>query len=265
MPKTLSVAIVTLNEAANLPRTLASVRFANEVVVVDSGSTDATAEIAEQAGARLVEEPWKGFARQKNSAIAHTTGDWVLSLDADEEVSTELAREIEALLAGEPAFGAYRIPRLNHFLGRPLKHGGYWPDPKLRLFRRGAARFEDRPVHETMRADCSLGQLKGHLIHHCYPTLDEYIEHMNRYSRSSAEMLVAAGCTSGPLRTFVWNALLNPGATFLYNYILRLGFLDGREGLLQHLNHAAYIHWKFAKAWEAGGRRASNEDGHAAR
>lgn len=264
MPHTLSVAIITLNEAVNLPRTLASLRLANEVVVVDSGSTDATAEIAEQAGARLIEEPWKGFARQKNSAIAHTTGDWVLSLDADEEVSAELAREIEALLAGVPAFGAYRIPRLNHFLGRPLRHGGYWPDPKLRLFRRGAARFEDRPVHETMRADCTVGQLRGHLIHHCYPTLDEYIEHMNRYSRASAEMLVAAGRTSRSLPVFVWNALLNPGATFLYNYVFRLGFLDGREGLLQHLNHAAYIHWKFAKAWEAA-RGASSVNGRALR
>jgi glycosyltransferase involved in cell wall biosynthesis len=250
MPNTLSAAIITLNEAANLPRTLASVRFAKEVVVVDSGSTDATVEIAGRAGARLFEEPWKGFAGQKNSAIAHATGDWVLSLDADEEVSPELAREIEALLAGEPAFAAYRIPRLNHFLGRPLQHGGYWPDPKLRLFRRGAAQFEDRPVHETLQAQCPAGRLKGCLIHHCYPTLDEYIEHMNRYSAVSAEMLVRAGRTSRSLPAFLWNALVNPAATFLYNYIFRLGFLDGREGLLQHLNHSVYIHWKFAKAWE---------------
>jgi glycosyltransferase involved in cell wall biosynthesis len=255
MPNTLSVVIVTLNEAANLPRMLASVRFAQEIVIVDSGSTDATVEIAEKAGARLFEEPWKGFARQKNSAIAHATGDWVLSLDADEEVSPQLAREIEALLAGGPAFGAYRIPRLNHFLGRPLRHGGYWPDPKLRLFRRGMAQFEDRPVHETMQASCAIGELKGWLIHHCYPTLDEYIEHMNRYSSASAEMLTASGRTSRSLPAFLWNALLNPAATFVYNYIFRFGFLDGREGLLQHLNHSVYIHWKFVKAWRAGSPR----------
>ena len=151
MPKTLSVALITRNEAANLPRTLASVRWANEIVVVDSGSTDATLAIARDAGARVFEESWKGFAAQKNSAIAHSTGDWILSLDADEEVSPELAQEIQALLGGEPAFSAYRIPRLNHFLGRPLRHGGYWPDPKLRLFRRGTAQFADRPVHETMQ------------------------------------------------------------------------------------------------------------------
>jgi len=256
MPNTLSVAIITLNEAENLPRTLASVGFAGEIVLVDSGSTDATVEIAKQAGARIFEEPWKGFAGQKNAAIAHATGDWVLSLDADEEVSPELRREIETLLAGEPAMGAYRIPRLNHFMGRPLKHGGYWPDPKLRLSRRGAAQFEDRPVHETMKAECPAGQLKGCLIHHCYSTLDEYIEHMNRYSTASAEMMVRASRTSRSLFAFLWNALVNPAATFVYNYGFRLGFLDGREGLVQHLNHSVYIHWKFVKAWQAGRARS---------
>lgn len=253
MPKTLSVAIITKNEAANLPRTLASLRplaeIVAEIVVLDSGSTDATLLIAREAGARVFEEPWKGFAAQKNSAIAHTTGDWVLSLDADEEVSPELAREIQSVLAAEQSFAAYRIPRLNHFLGRPLRHGGYWPDPKLRLFRRGAARFAERPVHETMQADAPVGQLKCHLIHHCYPTLAEYVEHMNRYSSIAAEALVAQGRAGSSWPWLVWNAILNPAATFLYNYVLRLGFLDGRAGLLQHVNHSFYIHWKFAKAW----------------
>jgi glycosyltransferase involved in cell wall biosynthesis len=251
MPKTLSVALITLNEAANLPRTLASVSWAREIVVVDSGSTDATVEIARKAGARVVEEPWKGFAAQKNSTIAHATGEWILSLDADEEVSPELAREMQALLAGEPAFGAFRIPRLNHFLGRPLRHGGYWPDPKLRLFRSGKARFAERPVHETMETAGPVGTLKNPLIHHCYPTLEDYIEHMNRYSSAGARMLVDSGRAPSSLGSLVWNALLNPAATFVYNYIFRLGFLDGREGLLQHLNHSVYIHWKFVKAWQA--------------
>ena len=249
MPKTLSVALITRNEAGYLPHTLWSVRWTQEIVVVDSGSTDTTREIARSAGARVFAEPWNGFAAQKNSAIAHTTGDWILSLDADEEVSPELAREIQALLAGEPAFAAYRIPRLNHFLGRPLHHGGYWPDPKLRFFRSGAARFLDRPVHETMQADGPVGTLKGHLIHHCYPTLEDYIEHIDRYSTISAQALVASGRAGRSWPWLVWTALLNPAATFLYNYIVRLGFLDGREGLLQHLNHSVYIHWKFVKAW----------------
>jgi len=254
MPKTLSVALITRNEAANLPRTLASVRWAQEIVIVDSGSTDATVAIARDAAARVFEEPWKGFAAQKNSAIAHTTGDWILSLDADEEVSPELTQEIQALLAGEPAFSAWRIPRLNHFLGVPLRHGGYWPDPKLRLFRRGAAQFAARPVHETMQIIGEpagpIGQLKGHLIHHCYPTLTDYLEHMNRYSSIAAESLVASGRARSSWPWLAWNALLNPAATFLYNYVFRLGFLDGRAGLLQHINHSFYITWKYAKAHE---------------
>lgn len=250
VPLSLSVVLITLNEAANLPRTLASVRGMGEIIVVDSGSTDATLEIARESGAQVFTESWKGFGAQKNSAISHAAGDWVLSLDADEEVSPALRSEIEALLASEPACAAYFIPRLNHFLGSPLRHGGYWPDPKLRLFRRGAARFEERPVHETMKAIGPAGQLKGHLIHHCYPTLSEYIEHMNRYSTAGAGMLVERGRAGTSWTWLAWNAVANPWATFLYNYIFRFGFLDGRAGLLQHLNHSVYIHWKFAKAWE---------------
>jgi glycosyltransferase involved in cell wall biosynthesis len=251
MSKTLSVVLITLNEAANLPRTLKSVSWAQEIVVVDSGSADATVEIAQKAGARVFEEPWKGFAEQKNSTIAHASNQWILSLDADEEVSQELARELQALLADEPAFSAYRIPRLNHFLGRPLRHGGYWPDPKLRLFRSGAARFADRPVHETMESTGPVGTLKNPLLHHCYPTLEDYIEHMNRYSSAGAKMLLDSGRAPRSLPALAWNAVLNPAATFLYNYFVRLGFLDGREGLLQHMNHSFYIHWKFVKAWQA--------------
>ncbi len=256
MAKTLSVAVITLNEAANLARTLGSVRWAGEIVVVDCGSTDATLEIARGSGARVFEEPWKGFAAQKNSAIAKASGDWVLSLDADEEVSPALAQEIQALMAGEPEFAAYRIPRLNHFLGRALRHGGYWPDPKLRLFRRGSASFEERPVHETMKAAGTVGRLKNPLLHHCYPTLEDYTEHMNRYSTLGAREIIDSGRAGGSSFWLVWNAYLNPAATFAYNYFFRLGFLDGREGWLQHLNHSVYIHWKFAKAWRGarGGR-----------
>lgn len=251
MSNSLSVALITRNEAANLPRTLKSISWAQEIVVVDSGSTDATREIAEANGARFFAEPWKGFGGQKNLAIARATGEWVLSLDADEEVSAALAGEIQQLLAGKPRFDAYRIPRLNHFLGRPLRHGGYWPDPKLRLFRKGAAQFEERAVHESMRASGPVGQLKRPLIHHCYPTLADYIEHMNRYSGLAAAKLAADGRAGQGTAAFVWNTLLNPAATFAWNYFCRLGFLDGREGLLQHLNHSVYIHWKYAKAWEA--------------
>jgi glycosyltransferase involved in cell wall biosynthesis len=249
MPNTLSVVLITLNEAANLPRTLASIRGLGEIIVVDSGSTDATLDIARNFGAQVFTETWKGFGPQKNSAISHATTGWILSLDADEEVSPALASEIQTLLEGNPTCNAYLVPRLNHFLGRPLRHGGYWPDPKLRLFRRGTARFSDRPVHETMQTNEPLGRLRGHLIHHCYPTLSEYIEHMNRYSDLNAWMLADSGLAGTSWPWLVWNALINPAATFLYNYVFRFGFLDGRAGLLQHINHSVYIHWKFAKAW----------------
>ena len=251
MANTLSVVLITLNETSNLARTLKSVDWAQEIVVVDSGSTDGTVELSRTAGAKVFQEPWKGFAAQKNSAIGHSTCDWVLSLDADEEVSPELAREIRALLATTPASGAYRIPRLNHFLGRPLRHGGYWPDPKLRLFKRGRARFAERAVHETMESSETPGTLNSPLLHHCYPTMDEYLEHMNRYSTLSAKILVDSGRAPRTVLALLWQSVANPVATFFYNYIFRLGFLDGPEGFLQHFNHSIYIHWKYAKAWRA--------------
>jgi glycosyltransferase involved in cell wall biosynthesis len=250
MTLTLSVAIITKNEEANLPRTLASVRWADEVVIVDDGSTDRTPEIAREFGAKFFSEEWKGFGAQKNSAIAKCTSDWVLSLDADEEVSPELANEIRALLASQAQCDAFFLPRRNFFLGRWMRHGGYYPDPKLRLFRRGTAQFEERAVHETIRPTGPTGRLHGDLLHHAYATLDSYIEHMNRYSALGAAQAIARGKTSQSLFGFFWNVWIVPIATFKYNYILRLGFLDGREGFLQHLYHSAYVSWKYAKAWE---------------
>lgn len=251
MPQSLSVVLITCNEAANLPRTLASVAWARQIVVLDSGSSDETEAIARAAGAEFFFEPWQGFAAQKNAALDRATGDWVLSLDADEELSPALIAEIQQLLAQEKIEEkAYKIPRLNHFLGAPLRHGGYWPDPKLRLFPRGAARFRERAVHETMETALPVAQLHGHLLHHCYATLDEYIEHMNRYSAAAARQLAAEGRAPRSFAALFAQALLNPAATFLYNYLVRGGFLDGRAGLLQHLNHSAYIHWKYVKAWE---------------
>jgi len=254
MPLTLSVAIITKNEEANLARTLESVRWADETVIVDCGSTDRTEEIARSFGAKFFVENWKGFGVQKNSAISKCSGDWILALDADEEVSPELADEIRLLLAASPSQEAYFLPRRNFFLGRWIRHGGYYPDPKLRLFRRGAARFEERAVHETIRTTGPAGHLRGDLLHHAYPTLDAYIEHMNRYSSLGATQAVARDKTSRNILSFWWNVFLVPVATFKYNYFFRLGFLDGREGFLQHLYHSAYVSWKYAKAWERARR-----------
>jgi glycosyltransferase involved in cell wall biosynthesis len=272
----LSVVIITFNEEANIGRTLASVKplvadGKGEIIVVDSGSNDGTVGIAKSFGAKVFVEEWKGFGAQKNSAIDKAMGDWILSLDADEEVERDLASLIASAISEEQphrkqellsAMGVmtmtsranidgYWIQRRNLFLGRWLRHGGFWPDPKLRLFRRGSGRFENRAVHEDIAFEGKTGRLKvalSALIHHSYPTLSDYIEHMNRYSSLGAEMVVAKH--NGKVRFSVINIFLRPLTTFIYNYLFRLGFLDGREGLLLHLYHAVYVSWKYAKAWE---------------
>jgi glycosyltransferase involved in cell wall biosynthesis len=254
--QTLSVAIITLNEEENLARTLASVQFADEIIVVDSGSTDRTVEIARDFDAKIFHEPWKGFARQKNSAIEKCTGTWILSLDADEELTIELQREIRILLNNRPIADAYMIRRRNLFLGSWIRHGGYYPDPKLRLFRRHAAnfappaRFTERPVHETIAFDGVLETLQHDLIHHAYPTIESYIDHMDRYSTLGAQIIVSKGKTSRSWWSFYYNIFIIPTFTFLWNFIFRLGFLDGREGFLLHLYHSTYTSWKYAKAWQ---------------
>ena len=252
---TVSVAIITLNEEGNLPRTLASVAWADEIVIVDSGSTDATREIAQSHGARFVPEPWSGFATQKNFAISLCTSDWVLSLDADESVSPELAASIQKVLAAPSSRTAYMLRRRNFFLGRWIRHGGYYPDAKLRLFARGQATFRETPVHETVAFAGTVQTLDGDLLHDAYPTLANYLDHMHRYSTLGAGIAVARGRTGRGLLSFLDGVLLNPLATFVYNYVLRAGFLDGREGLLLHLYHSAYVSWKYAKAWEISRRK----------
>ena len=269
----LSVVIITHNEEANIGRTLASVQplvadGKGEIVVVDSGSTDRTIEIAKSFGAKVFVEEWKGYAAQKNSAIDKATGEWILSLDADEEISSTMLDFLRLVLFGQhkDEFADFRggmiFPRRNSFLGRPLRHGGFYPDPKLRLFRRGHARFEDRAVHEDLQLEsgteynpCLYYEMGGpiEIIHHCYPTLADYIDHMNRYSSLGAEMAVAKGRRSFRL----FNIVVRPLATFIYNYFFRLGFLDGREGLLLHLYHAVYVSWKYAKAWELARKEGS--------
>ena len=246
----ISIALITFNEEANLPRTLESVMPLvrdgdGEIIIVDSGSTDRTVEIAQSCGAKVFVEPWKGFAAQKNSAMEKASGDWVLQLDADEVLEPELADEISLSTQSSSVVGFW-IPRKNFFLGRWIRHGGFYPDPKLRLIRRGAGKFEEYGAHPTIKVTGPTGRLKYALIHNAYPTLRGYIDHMNSYSSSGAEVAVAKGHRSFSLI----NIVVRPKLTFLYNYIFRLGFLDGREGFLLHFYHAIYVSWKYAKAWE---------------
>lgn len=245
----LSVCIITLNEEANIGRTLESVKaLADEIVVVDSGSMDRTVSITQSYGAKVFIEPWKGFARQKNSALNKASCDWVLSLDADEEVSPELANSIKEVLHSQanPSFDAYTMNRKNLYLGRWIRHSGYYPDPKMRLVKRGLAEFELRAVHEDMKRLPRTGHLQGDLVHHAYPTLESFIEHANRYSSLGAQMV----SEQQKVRFSFMNIMLRPLVRFLYMYFFRLGFLDGREGLLVLMTHASYVSWKYAKAWE---------------
>jgi glycosyltransferase involved in cell wall biosynthesis len=256
----LSIALVAMNEAANIERTLKSIAWADEIILVDSGSTDDTVAIAERYKAKVYFEPWKGYGGQMNSALDKCTSPWVFSLDADEVMTPQLADEIRVLLAGSPAYQAYMVPRLNLIFGRWMRHGGLYPDRKLRLFRRGTARLlENTEPHATPKWDGPIGNLKGDLLHYQYPTLPLYIEHMDRYSTASIPLMLRKGKTSRSAVAFFWNTLLNPIATFLYNYFFRLGFLDGREGLLFHVSHSAYISWKYGKAWQANKSQESSQ------
>jgi len=254
-PVLLSVVIITYNEEANLARTLRSVAEivrdgAGEIVIVDSGSTDGTVEVAKSFGANIFQEDWKGFAAQRNSAIDRASGDWILSLDADEELSREAQLFVAKFLGNADAVqpGGVLFGRRNYFLGRWIRHGGFYPDKKLILFRRGNGRFEERLMREDVAlAAGSWTEDPGNidLIHHAYPSMASYIEHMNRYSSLGAQMAVEKGRRSGPV-----DILLRPISTFFYNYFFRLGFLDGREGFLLHVSHAVYLAWKYAKVWE---------------
>ena len=253
MRESLSVAMIAMNEEANLPRTLESVRWADEIIVVDSGSKDRTLEIAQSFGAKTSYHAFGGHGEQKNVALDLCACDWILLLDADEVLTPALQDEIRQVLNGESRYGAYWIPRLNLIFGRWMRHGGFYPDRKLRLFRRGSARLsEGVGPHSTPQFEGPKGRLKHDMLHYAYPDLNIYLEHMNRYSSEIAQLLHKKGRVSKSIYAFLWNAVANPAATFVYNYFFRLGFLDGREGLLLHLNHSVYIHWKFIKAWRLG-------------
>ena len=247
---TISVAIVAMDEEANIGRTLASVNWADEIVLVDSGSKDRTCEIARERGARVIIEPWRGYVAQKQYAIDLCTKEWVLLVDADEEVSAGLAEEIRSAISDPNAVSGYWLPRKNLFLGRWMRHGGFYPDPKLRLFRRVQGFVTGHDPHDRCELKPEVPkrtrQFKNAMVHYTYPNLSLYIAHMNRYSLLGAQLAVAKGHRSFSFA----NIVLRPLATFIYNYFVRLGFLDGREGLLLHLCHAVYVSWKYAKAWE---------------
>lgn len=243
----LSAIVITRNEEAHIGECLDSVAFADEIIVLDSGSTDQTCAIARARGARVeVSSDWPGFGPQKNRALDLASGDWVLSIDADERVPPELAQAIRtALLA--PEAEAYRIARLSNFCGRWIRHSGWWPDYVVRLFRRESGRFTDAPVHERVEVQGRVGTLSGHFLHYPYASLEIFIDKINRYSTEAARAAFARG-----RRTSVLGPFGHGSWTFIRHYVLRRGFLDGWQGLVLAGMAATGSFYRYVKLYWLG-------------
>jgi len=248
----LSFAIITKNEEENLPGCLASVDFASEVIVVDSGSVDATVEIARKFGAKVYSELWQGYGRQKQFAIERCSQPWIFVLDADERVTPELMQEIHQAVTGAHSFFAFSVPRKNIFCGRWLKHAGWWPDRVVRLFKRGSARMSDRLVHEALLVDGAVSCLRFPLLHLTNRNLAQTLDKINTYSSAGADELRKRGATAS-----VGTAFLHMVWAFFHNYLFRLGLLDGGPGLIQSMTDAVNTLFKYLKLWEM--RQESSE------
>lgn len=239
----LSVIIITKNEAADIRACLESVSWADETIVVDSGSTDGTAAICEELGAQVhIVHDWPGFGRQKNRALGHATRDWVLSLDADERVTPELRREMEAVMREPEAVVAYDIPRTSSYCGRFMRHSGWHPDYVTRLFRRGSARFSDDLVHERLIVEGAAGRLRGEILHYAFRDLEEVLRKVDQYSTAGAQKRHLEGrnaTLAGAVLRGLWS--------FVRTYFLRGGFLDGREGFMLAVSNAEGTYYRGVK------------------
>jgi glycosyltransferase involved in cell wall biosynthesis len=241
----LSVVVITQNEARHIAEALASVAWADEILVVDSGSSDDTVALARRFTDRVVYHPWAGYGAQKNYAAALARYDWILSIDADERVPPPLAEEIRTLLQQEPPHRGYRMPRVTWHLGRWIRSTDWYPDFQLRLYDRRAGRWTIRRVHESVQVDGAVGYLRHELQHYAYDGLAEHLATLDRYSRLAAADLFDAGH-----RASYWRLALHPLAAFLRNYVLKRGFRDGVPGLIVSAMNAYYVLLKLARLWE---------------
>lgn len=240
----LSVIVITQDEARNIEACLRSVAFADEIVVVDSGSTDNTVDLAAALGAQVhTRSDWSGFGVQKNRALALATGEWVLSIDADERVTPQLQRQIEQAMVA-PAFDVYEFPRLSSYCGQAIRHSGWYPDRVKRLFRRGVATFSDDVVHERLITDAPAGRLGADLLHESFTSFESVLEKMNHYSSAGAKGLMGKG-RRGSLASALGHGLW----AFLRTYVFRLGFLDGRMGLVLAISNAEGTYYRYLKLW----------------
>ena len=229
----LSVIVITKNESANIRACLESVIWADEIIVVDSGSTDDTVTICREMGAHVYAHDWPGFGIQKNRALDYATKDWVFSIDADERVTPELRIEIEKVLSSDSASGAYLISRLSNYCGHFMRHSGWYPDLLPRLFRRDKARFSDSLVHERLITDVAMGRLQGILLHYSFDDMEEVLDKINQYSSAGAVMMYGRG-----KRTTLAGAVVRGIWSFFRTYLLRAGFLDGQKGFMLAISNA---------------------------
>ena len=240
-----TVTVITRDEAANIAAALESVAWADEIVVVDSGSTDETVAIARQHATRVECRAWPGYSAQKNYEAGIASNDWILSIDADERVTPGLAAEIRALLAGTPAASGFRIPRVAWYLGRWIRSTDWYPDYQLRLYDRRAGQWNGRRIHESVELQGTPGQLRQELQHYAYRDLSHHLATIDRYTTLAAEQWLAEG-----RRTNGFELFIHPRLAFIRNYLLRAGFRDGEPGLLVSKLNSYYVFLKLAKLWE---------------
>ena len=243
----LSVAIITKNEEENIRDALESVKWANEIVVVDSFSADRTVEICREYTDKVYSFEWAGFSEQKNKAVSMTTNPWILVLDADERVTRELKDEILDVIKDKSSMDGYYLPRKNYFARRWIKRGGWWPDYTLRLFRREKGLFEAREVHESIKVIGSTGYLKNPIEHYTYKDIDDYLKRMQTYSTLAAKELLKKGCRANILDT-----IFRPPATFFRMFFLQLGMLDGIYGIILAYLYSVYTYKKYSKLRKMG-------------
>jgi glycosyltransferase involved in cell wall biosynthesis len=239
----ITATIITLNEERNVARATESLRCADEILIVDSGSTDRTVELAEKLGARVLEAGWLGYAAQKNWAAEHATHEWILSLDADEALSEALEAEIWSLKKSGPEFDAYTMPRLARYLGRWIYHSGWYPDRKVRLYHRDKAMWVGDFVHESVQPRGRVGHLQSNILHFTCESLSEHVKTMDRYTTLAAQELAAR-----KMKVPLSRLIVDPAWTFVNTYFLKRGFLDGPEGLTIAHMAAFYTFLKYAKA-----------------
>ena len=252
----LSVIVITKNEAHNIQACLQSVLFADQIVVLDACSSDGTEDLAKQLGAEVTQSSdWPGFGVQKNRALALARCDWVLSIDADERLTPELQLEIKSALAN-PQFGVYSFPRLSSYCGQYMRHSGWYPDRITRLFKRDVARFSSDLVHEKLMTSQPVGRLDAHVLHESFTNFEAVLDKANRYSTAGAQTLFQRGKKSSPGKAIghgLW--------AFFRTYVLRLGFLDGRMGLLLAISNAEGTYYRYLKLWLAWQQKiVANED-----